>query len=94
MRSHLKKWSLKRGLPYLVGNQELKPLVSLPDYPPNKARQTPFERPFFEVTLYGLSKEGLLYSEGMKNNTCTTNFRNQYKLLKYLQSKRYRMHVW
>ena len=36
-KSHLKKRSLKRGLPYLVGNQELKPLVSLPDYPPNKA---------------------------------------------------------
>ena len=53
MRDH---WSLKRGLPYLVGNQELKPLVSLPDYPPNKAN--PFERPFFkffEVTLCGLS---------------------------------------
>ena len=49
----LKKWSLKRGLPYLVSNQELKPLVPLPDYPPNKA--SPFERPFFEVTLCGLS---------------------------------------
>ena len=34
-KSHLKKQSLKRGLPYLVGNQELNPLVSLPDYPPN-----------------------------------------------------------
>ena len=28
------KWSLKRGMPYLVGNQELKPVH---DYPPNKA---------------------------------------------------------
>ena len=40
MRDHKKspqKPSLKRGLPYLVGNQELKPLVSLPDYPPNTA---------------------------------------------------------
>ena len=40
MRDHkesLQKRSLKRGLPYLVGNQELKPLVPLPDYPPNKA---------------------------------------------------------
>ena len=32
-----KKLSLKRGLPYLVGNQELIPLVSFPDCPPNKA---------------------------------------------------------
>ena len=32
-----------------MGNQELKPLVSLPDYPPNKVN--PFERPCFEVTL-------------------------------------------
>ena len=40
MRDHKEspqKWSLKRGLPYLVGNQELKPLVPLPNYPPNKA---------------------------------------------------------
>ena len=36
MRSPRKTVSQK-GLPYLVGNQELKPLVSLPDYPPNKA---------------------------------------------------------
>ena len=33
-KSHLKKWSLKRGLPYLVGNQEV---TLVPDYPPNKA---------------------------------------------------------
>ena len=52
-KSHLKKWSLKRGLPYLVGNQEVAPKALVPDYPP--IRQTPFERPFFEVTLCGLS---------------------------------------
>ena len=46
-QSHLKKWSLKRGLPYLVGNQELKPLVSVPDYPPNKAN------PFWETVFWG-----------------------------------------
>ena len=35
--SHLKKQSLKRDLPYLVGNQELTPKALVPDYPPNKA---------------------------------------------------------
>ena len=56
MRDHKKspqKWSLKRGLPYLVGNQEVTPKALVPDYPPNKAN--PFERPFFEVTFCGLS---------------------------------------
>ena len=56
MRDHKKspqKRSLKRGLPYLVGNQEVKPKALVPDYPPNKA--DPFERPLFEVTLCGLS---------------------------------------
>ena len=52
------KWSLKRGMPYLVGNQ---PLVLVPDYPPNKASL--FERSFFEVAFGGLSKEGLLYTK-------------------------------
>ena len=46
-KSHLKKRSLKRGLPYLVGNQELKPLVSLPDYPPNQVN------PFWETVFWG-----------------------------------------
>ena len=36
-QSHLKKRSLKRGLPYLVGNQEVAPKALVPDYPPNKA---------------------------------------------------------
>ena len=36
-KSHLKKRSLKRGLPYLVGNQEVTPNALVPDYPPNKA---------------------------------------------------------
>ena len=45
-KSHLKKWSLKRGLLYLVGNQEATPKALVPEI-----RQTPFERPFFEVTL-------------------------------------------
>ena len=41
------KRSLKRGLPYLVGNQELTPKALVPDYPPNNAKlQTPFERLF------------------------------------------------
>ena len=38
-----------KGLPYLVGNQELIPKTLVPDYSPNKAN--PFERPFFEVTF-------------------------------------------
>ena len=40
LRDHKKspqKWSLKRGMPHLMNDQELKPLVSVPDYPPNKA---------------------------------------------------------
>ena len=38
LRDHKpQKWSLKRGMPHLMGNQELKPLVSVPNYPPNKA---------------------------------------------------------
>ena len=47
LRDHKKspqKWSLKIGMPYLVGNQELKPLVSVS---PNKASL----RPFYEVTF-------------------------------------------
>ena len=40
MRDHKEssqKWSLKGGLPYLVGNQEVAPKALVPDYPPNKA---------------------------------------------------------
>ena len=40
MRDHKEspqKMVSQKGLPYLVGNQELNPLVSLPDNPPNKA---------------------------------------------------------
>ena len=37
LKSHLKKQSLKRGLPYLVGNQEVTPKALVPDCPPNKA---------------------------------------------------------
>ena len=44
-KSHLKKWSLKRGLPYLVGNQEVTPKALIPDYPPNKAN--PFQETVF-----------------------------------------------
>ena len=36
-RKSPQKWSLKRGLPYLVGNQEVAPKALVPDYPPNKA---------------------------------------------------------
>ena len=58
MRDHKKspqKLSLKRGLRYLVAgssNQELIPKASIPDY----LGQTPFERPFFEVTLWSLTR--------------------------------------
>ena len=44
-KSHLKKQSLKRGLPYLVGNQEVTRKALVPDYPPNKAN--PFLRDRF-----------------------------------------------
>ena len=45
MRDHKKspqKQSLKGGLPYLVSNQELMPLVSVPDYLQNKANPSIF----------------------------------------------------
>ena len=43
------KRSLKRGLPYLVGNKEVTPKALVPDYPPNKAN--PFWETIFEVTF-------------------------------------------
>ena len=44
----------QKGMPYLVGNQELMPLMSVPDYPPNMASET---INFFEVTFCDLLKE-------------------------------------
>ena len=52
-QSHLKKWSLKKGYPYLVGNQEMAPKALVPDYQLNKAN--PFLRDHFEVTFCGFS---------------------------------------
>ena len=64
MRDHKKspqKWSLKRGLPYLVGNQELKPLVSLPDYPPNRANPTAFLGDFLWFLIRGTTVNTFLF---------------------------------